>query len=227
LLFDFSKALAQPAPIAQWSFDKIEQNTFLGAGTVPKLKPATIYGEVKVIPGKVGNAASFLGSPLGQISLPLDLFALTQGAFSTEFWFRPGSAPADYGVCVEAGSVGGFSIRINGSRRLLLSTTGSWNVVTTTDTFPEAVWVHVALTSDAEIVRFYVNGREVGKVPLTETLRLGSSVQVGARTVRSKNPDGTFKEEVNQGLSGDIDALKFYNRPLTPAEVAAAAKAAR
>jgi hypothetical protein len=216
---------AQPVPVAQWSFDKIEQNTFIGSGSVPKLQPAKILGEVKVVPGKVGNAVSFVGEPLAQITIPLDLGAITQGVFSVEFWFRPGAAPSDYGVCIDSGNARGFSIRVNGARRILLSTDGVWNAITSEDKIPELTWAHVVVTIDTTTARLYLSGKEVGRVELKENLRLAPVVLVGARTIRSKLPDGTFKEETNQALSGDIDALKFYNRALTAAEIAAAAGA--
>ena len=214
-------------PIAQWSFDKIEQKGFVGTGSVPKLKPATILGEVTVVPGKIGNAVSFLGEPLAQLTLPLDLEAATQGIFSVEFWFRPGAAPTDYGVCLDSGNNRGFSLRVNGARRVLLSTGGIWNVITGDDKIPELTWVHIAATFDATTARLYLSGKEAGKVELNENLRFAPAVYVGARTIRNKLADGTVKDETNQALSGDIDALKFYNRALTPAEVAAAAKAVR
>lgn len=223
-------APAQPStatPIAQWSFDKLEPKGFVGTGTVLKFKPATILGEVTVVPGKIGNAVSFSGEPLAQLTLPLDLQAATQGVFSVEFWFRPGSAPIDYGVCLDSGNNRGFSLRINGARRLLLSTAGTWNVITSDDKIPELTWVHIALTSDATTARLYLSGKEAGKVELNENLRFAPTVLVGARTIRSRLPDGTMKDETNQALSGDIDALKFYNRALTPAEIATAAKAVR
>ena len=222
-----SAVFAQPTPIAQWSFDKIEQKGFVGTGSVPKLKPATILGEVTVVPGKIGNAVSFLGEPLAQLTLPLDLEAATQGIFSVEFWFRPGSAPVDYGVCIDSGNNRGFSLRVNGARRVLLSTGGVWNAITAEEKVPELTWVHLAITADATTMRLYLSGKEAGKVELNENLRFAPTVQVGARTIRSKLPDATFKEEVNQALSGEIDALKFYNRALSPAEIAAAAKAVR
>jgi len=214
---------ASTEPIARWSFDRAEKNEFPSTGRAGR--PAEIIGAVKSITGVAGSAASFDDQPAGQLIIPFDLLPATKGVFTVEFWLRVAGRPDPYGTCLDSGGAKGFVIRTNSAGRLGVSADGKWNALTTLSSLVEQTWVHVALTSDDTTLRFYVGGREAGMLTLSNPLRLAPTLQLGSVTERIKQPDESVIEGPVKQLIGDLDELKIYDRVLSPAEVASAAKA--
>jgi hypothetical protein len=223
-------AQAQTPPIAHWSFDKIENNTFrgVGKGAIPGaiIGPAVVAGNVAATPkGWKGGAVSFIEKPPGLITVPMDLSLLAAKGFTVEFWLRPTGITSLYGTCVDAGGSRGFSIRLNNKNCLSLSIGGNWNTITTTERYTDPTWVHVALTSDTKIARFYVGGVEVGTTPDFDIGKVAPAFQLGAVQERIKSADGSSTLETVKPLMGDLDELKVYAGALSAAEIAKAAAA--
>ncbi|MBC8038971.1 MAG: LamG domain-containing protein [Opitutaceae bacterium] len=223
-------AQAQPTPIASWSFDKQEKNTYVGVGkgtftyAGAVVEAGVVSGRVVTVAnGKKGGAASFTEQPPGFIRVPIDLSLIAAKGFSVSFWLRPVGLTSLYGTCVDFGSSKGFVIRLNSTNRLTLSLGGKWNVITTTERLVDPVWTHIALTFDGTLTRFYVGGFEVGNDPDMDITRLGSDLFLGAVEENVKSPDGSSVITTVKPLFGDLDELQIYAQALTPAEIAKAA----
>ncbi len=221
---------AQPAPIASWSFDKLEKNTYpgVGKGTFTHAGAAAgagvISGKVSAVTdGKKGGAASFTEEAPGYIRVPIDLTPLVHG-FTVAFWLRPVGLSSPYGTCVDVGSSKGFVVRLDSNNRLTLSLGGKWNAVMTTERLVDPIWTHVALTFDGTATRLYVGGVEVGEALGMDTSKLGSDLYLGAVDERVKAADGSTSLMTVKPLHGDLDELQVYALALTPAEIAKVAE---
>jgi Concanavalin A-like lectin/glucanases superfamily len=226
----FAQTSPSPAPIAHWSFDKLEKDTYpgIGKGAIPGaiVGPAVITGKVAAAAkGWKGGAVSFDERTPGFVRAPMDLSLLAAKGFTVEFWVRPTALTSLYGTCVDAGGNKGFVIRFNNKNCLSLSLGGVWNVMTTTERYTDPIWVHVALTFDTTTTRFYVNGVEVGNNPALNAAALNNGLYLGAVEERTKTPEGIITIDTVKTLNGDLDELKIYALALSAADVAKAAAA--
>lgn len=220
---------AQPAPIASWSFDKREGEIYRGVGkgilTRPGAvgEPGVISGNVTAVAdGKKNGAVSFAEQAPGFIRIPVDLSPIAAQGFTIAFWLRPGGQTSSYGTCVDFGGSKGFVIRLNNADRLSLSLGSKWNVITTTERLVDPSWIHVALTFDGAVTRFYVGGVEVGSDPGMDVTKLDATLFLGAVEERVKSPDGSSNLATVKPLFGDLDEFEIYSQALSPAEIAKA-----
>ncbi len=224
LLATASSALAQ-APVAHWSFDRLDRGVFPGSG--PAARPASVSGKVEPTPGRAGQALSFADTPVGQVNIPLDLARVSpDGSFTLDFWLRPMGRAQPYGTCVDVGGARGFVIRTNNTGRLSFSSGGTWNVFASERPLDEQIWAHVALVHQGGKATLYLNGREIGSSDLDLT-RLAPVVQLGSVTERVRLPEGGTRDEIAKPLIGDLDELRIHARALSAAEIATLARPTR
>jgi RNA polymerase sigma factor (sigma-70 family) len=97
----------------------------------------------------------------------------------------------------------------------------TWQTVVVQPTaLPVERWFHVAFTHGDNLLRLYVNGREVAQARTVHADRglVTSGLTIGA---------GQFSPsayKVRQKLDGVVDELRLYERALLPSEIAALAK---
>lgn len=211
-----------PAPVAHWSFDQPKGGGFVGAG--PAAVPIFFSGTVESVPGRLGKAVGLIESPLGHLVLTSSYKFFPPKGFTIEFWLNPLGKSSSYGTCFDLGSHRGVTVRLNPAGRISLSTAAKWNAITLSEPLVEQKWVHVAVTCTPDLATFYVGGVAVGQVPLLEPLKLDGDIQLGSVTETSKSADGVYTENRVKPLLGDLDELKIYDRVLTPAEIARAAR---
>ncbi len=86
---------------------------------------------------------------------------------------------------------------------------------------PDDQWVHIAMTSNPNTARFYINGVEQSsRAGLGEVITSGAHYYIGA------SPSYNGVDNLSTGsFTGSMDDIGFWNRALTPAEILALATA--
>lgn len=174
----------------------------------------TPQGGVSYVAGKVGNAFAFDGST-GSVSVP-NVAALQLQTFSIDAWVQRSSASAstldgadvaffDYG----AGGYGfGLCSGTCPQNHVFLTDVGISNIYSQNLTIADTAWHHVAVTSAAGQVWFYLDGVADGPYSYNPTYTFGSTPQIGGTSFNGSN------------FYGNIDELQIYNRALLAQEVA-------
>lgn len=149
-----------------------------------------------LVPGKVGMALKFSGTKEG-IALPVDPSGFARNGFTVVFWAK------------DPEKKGGYFFNNNGNRGISL---GLENRALRADTDSKHRWYksapladewhHVAWTYDGKAMRLYLGGKEVA------TSDISAPLQFGKNTVIAPN------------LSGQLDELAIFQRPLSADEIA-------
>jgi hypothetical protein len=217
-------AHAASSLVGQWHLDEVDSAGGSPATTPdssPSNVPLQINGPTQV-PGRFGNAFSFIGSN-GDALSAVDP-ALNSPQVTVMAWVKAPSSPGSYDdvlsqngnpACSVAsyalydGSSGGLQFYIaNGTNSAIVSAAeppaSIWN----------GQWHAVAGVYDGSSVRLYVDGAEVG----------GPTDATGS-TIDYSLPDDTFEVGNFHACSGfaytgAIDEVSVYDRALSPAEIA-------
>lgn len=170
----------------------------------------TITGEVAFVPGRVGQAFSFDGRG-GYVRTSADVGVDTNSPRTVAAWVK--SAPSEGSRC--CGTPFGWGGAATGAGFGSSVADGAWSFWgyrddTGTGVDVAEAWNHHAITYDASVVRYYLNGRQVaeGRRALNTTaspLVIGTGFDLGA----------------NRRFSGLVDELLVFNRALSAADVEA------
>ncbi len=220
---DSANAFAIPGELARYSFDVlVGGNKFTNAlgGT----NFATLAGENKLVPGRLGQAVQFTGDD--PVNLPLGNFQRHE-PFSVSLWLRTPDVK-DRAVVfhrsqawTDAGSRG-YELLIEDGRlkwSLIHFWPGNAISIKTTALVPTNAWTHVVVTSDGSSraggLRLYVNGQpatsEVIKDSLTKNITGGGHDNI---SLAERMRDRGFK-------GGAVDDFRVFGRTLTALEAAA------
>jgi hypothetical protein len=185
----------------------------------------TILGEPTFEPGQVGRAATFDGDT--EVSFSRDVLAGASDAFSVAAWIRPrGNQPIHvFQKKGDAGERPGFEWLLDDlvlvdiqkwAARLTISLTSQSGAIQirSRERLRLGDWYHIALTYDgagkAAGVGLYVDGKRVEvdvlRDRLAGSIRAEGAVRVGSRTL-------------GKPYVGQLDDLRFYERPLGAREV--------
>lgn len=216
-------------PVIYLSFD---QNT---NDSGPFQLKGEVHGdEVKIKPGKVGNAL-FVGGTKDWLDFPLDKRIVLENGFTGEVWFRRDDWTNPY----KGGS--GFQTLFSITTSVSLSMTAPgcplhepWMLVASVDEYRKDVqeaeyarayspsvviqpnkWVHAAMvyTKSTSTLTLYLNGK------VTDTAH---GVPVPSLNVRNLRL-GTWFED-NQAFRGSFDEFKCYDYPRSAQEILSAAR---
>lgn len=212
-----------PEPIAAFTFDAVEKNTF--ANSV-KGDPAKTTANNVLVPGVAGQAVKLTGDDA--VTLPVGNFSRDQ-AFSVTLWLQTpdeksraiifsrskawtDAASRGYEVLIEDGKL---------SAALVHYEPGNAIRVKAKEKLPVGSWHHLAFTYDgsskAAGVSLYLDGKalqlEVIRDKLTRAIEGGGSDTI---VIGERMRDSGFK-------NGLVDDLRVYDRRLNPLESTALA----
>ncbi len=214
-----------PAPVARVSFESITEGKILN--DVANKAPASAGGDIKLVPGKAGNAAHFSGE--NSITIPDAINFDRTDPFSIALWIKPGAGGLDNMVVLHHSAASmdaasrGYEILLDDGR-VVFSLVHFWpgNAIRVRTAGSVAVneWTHIAVTYDgssrAQGATVYINGVPVA----VETIRDGLSQTIRykrggpyALTLGARFRDPGFKD-------GAIDELRVYNECLSALEIA-------
>ena len=86
---------------------------------------------------------------------------------------------------------------------------------------PTNEWIFIALTREGDVLRFYLNGELLSTIPYDVT-DLSSAADVSLKIGHRGNPDDTPGSTDPRGfyMNGLVDEVEFFNRALSPEEIA-------
>jgi len=160
-------------------------------------------GGVTVVPGMVGNAASFNGS--NKLTVHSDDFGGPLTNFSTGAWIKVQGSSSDAGVIGDGGADFPYDITVhNGATAYAYLDDGGNNLNVGV---PSDTWTHLAHTFDGTTHRLFLNGVEVGtdSVGNTSTGPVSLPFQLGF---------------VSTGFTGLIDEAFFTTDALSAEQIA-------
>ena len=208
--------------LASFGFEALEKNQL--ANTRDAKQPATLKGENKLVPGRVGNAVQFTGDDA--VDLPLGNFKRHE-PFSVSLWLKTpdkkdravvfhrskawtDAASRGYELLIEDGKLKWSLIHFWPGNAISIRATAELRLNT---------WTHVVVTNDgssrAAGLKIYVNGQltatEVMKDTLTRDITGGGGDNI---SLGERSRDRGFK-------GGAVDEFRVFGRELTPLEALA------
>ena len=208
--------------IAGFGFESVEGGKL--ANWIDETKPASLHGENKVTPGRVGNAVQFTGDD--SVALSVGNFKRSE-PFSVSLWLKTPDAK-DRAVVfhrsqawTDAGSRGYELLIEDGKLKWSLIHFWPGNAISirAKTNVPLNEWTHVVVSNDgssrAAGLKLYVNGElapvEVVKDQLTKEITGGGGDNI---SLGERMRDRGFK-------GGAIDEFRVFNRELTALEALA------
>ena len=138
-------------------------------------------------------------------------------AFSVQAWVRPGAVPTFNGTIVGKGHPWDEIYVIDhhaGDWRAFVRDAGGRDHRIHGESIQPGVWTHLVLTWDGQLLVFYVNGLEAGRVAVSSLNSSSAFLGIGARSELGVPDEDIFLEFV-----GEIDEVAFFSRAVTGAEV--------
>jgi Concanavalin A-like lectin/glucanases superfamily len=201
-------AVAQEQPIAAYSFDE-------GEGEVAEdhagSHDAAIEG-AEWSEGKYGPALEFDGEE-NCVSVPNSVDLQLSQSFTLEAWVRPDHSQTFAPVFFkETESFYSYSLFVgafkSGRPEGFISEDGTeWAEVASEEALPEKQWTHLALSSDGEILRLYIDGELIDTSSAVEAAESEGPLLIGCSKV--------FEE----AFAGKIDEVRIYDRALSTEEI--------
>ncbi|HOQ74491.1 MAG TPA: LamG domain-containing protein [Limnochordia bacterium] len=212
-------AAAEKQPMIYYSFDEIQEDLVLdGSGNQ---RNALLEGGISwTADGYKGGALYFAGED-GFVRLP-DNVARHLDSMTIALWVKLDSNPMWARVFDFQGSKGFMYLTLNsgvpagGTRFSIYVGDPDTEPILTipADTFELGMWYHIAVVSDAENYRFYVNGEELASLPVThKPSEIGSDVVMANYLGKSQFEDPYFH--------GFMDEFYLFAEALSAEEVAA------
>ena len=195
-------------PVAAWSFDD-------GVGSVARASigglDGVISGATWTAGGKNAGALVFNGIDNKVTVSPAAALNLTTG-MTVEGWVYPTVLNNWRSVAAKEGSndlaYGLYANDVSGKPEGVVNTGAGHLATFGTGTLPVNVWSHLAATFDGTMQRLFVNGVQVGSLPVTGTLvQTPGAFRIGGNSIWG------------EWFSGAIDDLRVYDRALSATEI--------
>lgn len=202
--------MATETPVAAYSFDESEGGS---AGDSASNHDATLHGPVWIKAGRYGAALEFNGEG-DYLSVPdsgaLDLTA----GITLEAWVHPTATEA-WATIIEKGHSNeempyGYALFLQGEEGtptlgLAESNAVDAHINAESSLLPDT-WTHIAVSSDGEEARLYVDGELDGSGPALPVWATDGDLRIGG-------------SQSLAGFEGLIDELRVYDRVLTDEEI--------
>jgi chitodextrinase len=201
---------AAAGPVAAYSFDAGSGTTL--ADVTGKGNTGTISGPIWTS-GRNGGALNFDGVNDWVTVADSSTLDLTN-AMTLEAWAQP-SALVSWPTIVTKETTGNLVYGLfansdtdQAASILTLASNGTQDIVRGTNTLPVATWTHLAATYDGSALKLYVNGSQVGSIPVSGLIGTSSQpLRIGGNNIWG------------EWFQGKLDDLRVYNRALTAAEI--------
>jgi Concanavalin A-like lectin/glucanases superfamily len=220
ILLTAAPAGAEILPVGVWPLNE-------GRGTIAHdfsghRDDGTLEGLAQWTRGRFQGAVSFNGNAAA-VHVP-DSTLLEPAAVSVSVWFNASASPGSYkyliakgGNACNAGSYGLYTAA-NGGLEFYVSTEQGQTFTASPDAGPgvwNGQWHNVVGTYDANTVRLYIDGRQVGS-------GTPDSAPIGYGLPTSNDfLIGDYPGCANGDFSGNIDEVKVFNRALGAQEISA------
>lgn len=203
-----------PGLVAAYSFD--EGSGTNAADSSGNGNTGTIGTATWTTSGKYGGALSFDGGSSFVTVSDSTSLDLTTG-MTLEAWVDPLTADSTWADVIYKGTNGtdNYYLEASSSHNYSPAGGGVFGGIpavefSTNDILDAQVWTHMAVTYDGSQLLLYLDGAQVASLALTgNILTSGGALQIGG-----DNANGQF-------FSGEIDDVRVYNFPLTPAQIQA------
>lgn len=126
--------------------------------------------------------------------------------FTIAAWVRPTQVTGFATILARGNFSDGYEFRINSSGALQYVAEGP-GVNINGGAFTINTWHHVAVTRLGNVFTMYLDARSVGTQTLSVTIANTADTRIG------------YRSDNNLAWIGQIDDVRFYNRPLTPSEL--------
>jgi len=200
-----------PGLVAAYSFEE-------GSGEIAHdsagTHDGTLHGVEWTKAGKYGGALHFNPASSARLTIPNSKdFDFAKG-FTLEAWVRPDEARKESPLFAKVGSSGAFSYNLyarNGAgvtKGELSDGKGGWKGVEGSKALPIEAWSYVAMTSDGEKLRLYVDGKLAGSANALTPLVTEGELRIGGN------------EKWGEYFKGTIDNVRIYGAALGEEEVA-------
>ena len=214
-----------PGLMAKWSFEEVATPT---AHDTASGLDDKVEGFYKYVAGVSGTGLRFDGYTT-QVMRTAQKAPKLDGAFSVEAWVALNTLPWNWVPIVDHElyhQVGySFGIDAFGHLGLQLAVNGVWQSLISTAELPLKRWAYVAATFDpARGLAIYIDGKEVGRLPITGNMRVPEHADLLIGRVREAALP--FPAEaihpmypVWYSLDGILDEVSIHSRSLSAEDV--------
>lgn len=182
-LLMFVVSVASAELVVQYSFDNVDGDT------VPDLSglgnDGTVEGDVDAVPGGDGDGMAFDNSRvLIQASDTFTSEMFAEGVFSVVMWMSPALAGNPWQQVFRAGGAPNDTLFVNNDGRLSWRgmVDGAWAggmAETAAAVLTAETWAHVAVTSDGDKFRIYVDGEMIVDGAFQQTMGANTEYALG------------------------------------------------
>jgi hypothetical protein len=175
---------------------------------------AAVVGTPTLTTGTAGNALTFNKSNYLLVNNAPELNPSNQITIAA--WIKPSSTGTQY--VIKKGrqdQTNGYEISLSSDGKVFVrfnqASSGDAFRVNSTANYPtNGTWMHVAATYDGQTIKLYINGvLQASKNASFQIAANNLPLAIGAQ------------DDGYRGFAGAIDGVRFYNRALTAAEIAA------
>ena len=204
LLLGISGYRAQATLLGAWTMEDAGFADATGNGHA-----LTNVGSVTIVPGIVGNAASFPGGANDYLTaaLSVGVFDQTFTTFSNGAWIFPTGGSSDAGIIGDSGGGFPYDMTVHNFTTLYAYVREGGNNVNSG--IPPNAWTHVAHTFDGTVMRLYLNGSLAATKNLSNHPDTGTAIA----PLRIGNNSTSF--------TGLIDEVFFDDTTLSEPEIQA------
>ncbi len=200
--------------LAQWEFETEEGGHFTDSS--PNSCQLKNEG-VSIEAGRDGKVLR-CGEGGAITSAPAPFFHL--GGITVALWCRPTEEKQSdrWMLNTVARGTDGYRLGLSGGHPVWQVPRERWSHgLNGPEPLPVNEWSHVAATFDNQIMRLYINGKEVGNLNRRGSINPGSSITIGA-----------FNPEMDRArFHGQLDSVRVYRRVLSAREISAMADGQR
>jgi len=196
--------------LAQWEFETEEDGHF--ADSSPNDCRLRNEG-VSIVSGRGGKVLQCgEGGAITSASAPF----FNPGGITVSLWCRPTEKGQSdrWMLNTVSGGTDGYRLGLGSGRPVWQVPRESWSHgLNGPDPLPVNEWSHIAATFDNQVMRLYINGKEVGNLERRGFINPGSSITIG----------GYSTEMDRARFRGQLDSVRVYRRVLSAEEIAALA----
>jgi DNA-binding beta-propeller fold protein YncE len=196
-------------PVAAFPFDEGEGEV---AHDVARENDGEIEG-AEWVAGKYGRALHFDSGSEDSVAIPADPALDLHEAFTLEAWVRPDASTPQQPVISKQGEAGesyalfGAGEIAGTPEGLVVDEEENSYPAPAEEAIPNEAWSHLALTSDGEEMRIYINGELANSAPVAGARLTEGALRIGG------DPG------LERFFNGAIDEVRIYDRQLSEEEI--------